>query len=98
MKIKFHGCPCIQNRSAEQIEKWSKWLQRKAHLEKNGYEVKHSKCCEWNPYLKRLQTKPETVMGRILYRDNEVRHIEHVTEHVMEHVTEHVLVHVLNQS
>lgn len=68
----FHGCPCIKNRSKDQIQKYQKWLERKAKMESNGCTVNEMWCCRWRKMRKLIKKNPpKTELGRILCSDNQ---------------------------
>ena len=67
-----HGCPCIKDRTNQQIQKQIQWQQRKQKFEANGCTVISTTCCQWKPFLDALKTPPKTEMGRILLHDNPV--------------------------
>ena len=68
----YHGCPCIKQRTEEQIKKQQDWVDRKAKLEAHGCKVIYTSCCKWKPFLRTMKNPPSTIMGRILLKDNQV--------------------------
>lgn len=72
----YHGCPCIQNPTDEQVAKQLKWIERKAKLESRGCKVIEMSCCRWRPLLAQLKKNPpKTELGRVLcFDDQEILH------------------------
>ena len=67
----FHGCPCLKDRTDEQIAKYDEWIKRKTKLEAKGCKVISTSCCQWKPFLRRLKNPKPTLMGRILLQDDQ---------------------------
>ena len=67
----FHGCPCIKNRTDEQIAKYDEWIKRKTKLEAKGCKVISTSCCQWKPFLRKLENPKPTLMGRVLFEDDQ---------------------------
>ena len=69
----WHGCPCIENRTEQQLQKQQKWIERKAKLQANGCKVIEMNCCRWTKMIKYIRRNPpKTQLGRILCYDNQV--------------------------